>query len=160
MLTESIGFYISPIGNIKIVAGMNGLTSVVFTSQSVTENLFTSNEFIIDAIRWLDEYFKGHRPGWVPRLSLSGTKFQISVFRELLNIDYGTLVTYSQIAERAASASGRTGFSARSVGQAVGKNPIAIIIPCHRVCGANGLLTGYAWGLEKKRALIDFESTS
>ncbi len=159
MFSESRGFYISPIGNIDLRADIHGLTSLIFTSNTNSdyENTPCYNRAILDAIRWLDQYFGGYRPKWIPQLNLSGTPFQLSIYKELLKIDYGTILSYSQVAERAALASGRSRFSARSTGQAVGKNPISIIIPCHRVCGANGELVGYAWGLEKKRFLIDLE---
>lgn len=101
--------------------------------------------------RWLDGYFSGMNPGFLPPLNPQGTPFQQKVWRELLNIPYGTTVSYGEIARRIGCR------SAQAIGQAVHRNPIAIIIPCHRVIGADGSLTGYASGLDMKRRLLQLE---
>ena len=100
---------------------------------------------------WLDAYFAGKAPevSGLP-LSPKGTAFQKKVWQELLNIPYGTTNTYGALA-------GRLGSSARAVGSAVGRNPISIVIPCHRVLAADGSLTGYAGGLENKEKLLQLE---
>ena len=111
-----------------------------------------------DAVKcWLDDYFRG-----LPReicfpMALSGTPFQRQIWDLLLKIPYGETCTYGQLAKQAAGILGKEKMSAQAVGQAVGRNPIAIVIPCHRVVGAGGKLTGYAYGIEKKQWLLDHE---
>ena len=102
--------------------------------------------------RWLDIYFSGHKPNFTPSLLLQGTAFQKHVWVALLSIPYGQTVTYGELARRLGCR------SAQAVGGAVGRNPISIIVPCHRVIGANDNLTGYAGGLDKKRALLTLEN--
>lgn len=103
----------------------------------------------------LAEYFDGRRQEFDVPLKLAGTPFQQRVWKELVRIPFGTTITYCELARRI----GRPTAS-RAVGRANGRNPISIIIPCHRVVGADGTLTGYAGGIEKKRWLLDFESQS
>ena len=100
--------------------------------------------------RWLDAYFRGDRPAMDIPLAAEGTPFQKMVWARLQEIPYGTVVSYGQIAAELAEKLGKKNMSAQAVGQAVGRNPISILIPCHRVVGAKGQLTGYAGGLEKK----------
>lgn len=109
-----------------------------------------------EAAQWLDRYFAGEEPGEVPAISFAGTPFQISVWQELLAIPYGTTTTYGQLAERLAAKAGHA-ESARAVGTAVGRNPLLIFVPCHRVLGADGGLHGYAAGLERKEQLLKIE---
>ena len=99
---------------------------------------------------WLDAYFSGKNPRQLPPFRLRGTVFQLAVWQWLLKIPYGKTATYGDIA-------GGLGSSARAVGGAVGRNPISILIPCHRVVGAGGKLTGYAGGLDRKIALLELE---
>lgn len=110
-----------------------------------------------EAERWLDRYFSGHAPDFTPPLLLRGTAFQRAVWRALLAVPYGQTVTYGGIA----AALRREGDSAgpRAVGGAVGRNPVALIVPCHRVVGADGGLTGYAGGIERKKRLLLMEQT-
>lgn len=103
-------------------------------------------------LRWLDRYFSGQNPDFVPPIRLVGTDFQRRVWQELLTIPYGHTTTYGELARRLGCR------SAQAVGQAVGRNPIAIIVPCHRVVGSDGSLTGYAYGLERKEYLLNLES--
>lgn len=105
-----------------------------------------------EARRWLDCYFEGNIPNWMPHLQLEGTPFQQRVWQELIHIPYGRTVSYGQLAERIGCR------SAQAVGGAVGRNPVAIIVPCHRVVGADGSLTGFAYGLERKRWLLTHEA--
>ena len=105
-----------------------------------------------EACRWLDCYFEGKIPNWMPPLQLEGTPFQQRVWQELMHIPYGRTVSYGQLAERIGCR------SAQAVGGAVGRNPVAIIVPCHRVVGADGSLTGFAYGLERKRWLLTHEA--
>ena len=101
--------------------------------------------------QWLDDYFAGKRPCNVPRLNPPGTEFQHRVWKSLFTIFYGQTKTYGEIARMVGCK------SAQAVGQAIGRNPIALIIPCHRVVGANGTLGGYAYGLNLKKQLLDLE---
>lgn len=112
------------------------------------ENLSVFDE----ARRWLDIYFSGREPDFLPPLAPRGSEFRRAVWDELLRIPYGETITYGEIAKRLG---GKT--SARAVGGAVGHNPISIIIPCHRVVGAKGKLTGYAGGVDKKVKLLEIE---
>ena len=108
--------------------------------------------------RWLDSYFAGVAPDWVPPMRLGGaTPFRRMVSEEMKRLPFGTVVTYGDIAKRIAAKLGEVRMSAQAVGGAVGWNPICIIIPCHRVIGAGGKLTGYGGGLKNKIALIKHE---
>lgn len=105
--------------------------------------------------RWLDAFLAGEEPAFMPPLHLRGTPFQQRVWWLLLEVPYGTTTTYGELARRL-SEEGRR-MSPQAVGQAVGRNPVALMVPCHRVVGANGSLTGYAYGLELKRWLLSLE---
>lgn len=107
--------------------------------------------------RWLDAYFSGVQPDFTPPLHLSGTPFRMAVWAQLLDIPYGQTTTYASIARRIAAQRGTAHLSAQAVGGAVGHNPVSLIVPCHRVLGTNGSLTGYAGGLEKKAWLLALE---
>ena len=109
------------------------------------------------AERWLEIYFTGRDPGFIPPLGLRGTPFRLAVWELLLTIPYGQTVTYGQIARTLAERGSFPRASARAVGTAVGHNPLWLMVPCHRVVGANGGLTGYAGGLELKRRLLALE---
>lgn len=112
------------------------------------------NDAAIDAARcWLDVYFSGAIPDFTPPLRLVGTPFQQRVWRELLSIPYGEVLSYGSMAKR-------IGTSARAVGGAVGRNPISLIVPCHRVIGSDATLTGYAGGIDLKRQLLSLEAHS
>ena len=106
--------------------------------------------------RWLDVYFGGGVPSFTPQLALRGTPFRQSVWEILMTIPYGHTETYGEIAGRLAKQRA-TRVAAQAVGGAVGHNPVAIIVPCHRVIGADGSLTGYAAGLERKSRLLQLE---
>jgi methylated-DNA-[protein]-cysteine S-methyltransferase len=110
-----------------------------------------------ETCRWLDVYFAGGVPDFTPPLALHGTPFRKAVWEILLTIPYGKTMTYGEIAARIAEQRGRQRLSAQAVGGAVGHNPVAIIVPCHRVIGADGSLTGYAAGLDKKHLLLQLE---
>lgn len=112
---------------------------------------------LLQAIDWLDCYFSGQRPDFLPPISPEGSSFRRRVWRELLNIPYGATVTYGSIAKKLALEDGRPHMSAQAVGGAVGHNPIGIIIPCHRVVGSDGSLTGFGGGIETKKALLTLE---
>ena len=149
--------YCSPLGILTVTAESGALTALVIDGQKYAdrhlagEGVEHETPVLHAAKLWLDAYFSGDAPdGSELPLSPKGTVFQKKVWRELLNISYGTTNTYGALA-------GRLGSSARAVGSAVGRNPISIIIPCHRVLGADGSLTGYAGGLENKEKLLQLE---
>ena len=106
---------------------------------------------------WLDCYFSGKKPDFTPALQLNDTPFRIAVWKILQQIPYGEVVTYKDIAQEIARQKGISSMSAQAIGGAVGHNPISIIIPCHRVIGSNGNLTGYAGGLDRKINLLALE---
>ena len=106
---------------------------------------------------WLRVYFSGRDPGFLPPLRPEGTPFRLAVWKALLRIPYGQTMSYGELAARLETQAGSGRVSARAVGGAVGHNPISLLIPCHRVVGANGALTGYAGGLERKRLLLRLE---
>ena len=114
-------------------------------------------KILTDAGRWLDIYFSGREPELSVPLHLIGTDFQREVWEELLAIPYGETRSYGEIAESLAKSRGRDKISARAAGSAVGNNPISIIVPCHRVVGSDGSLTGYAGGIDRKRWLLSLE---
>lgn len=113
---------------------------------------------LCEAKRWLDRYFRGERP-WVGELSMNpqGSDFRKLVWKFLCEIPYGQVTTYKEIAGKVAKERGLSHMSAQAVGGAVGHNPISVIVPCHRVVGADGSLTGYAGGIERKRMLLGLE---
>jgi methylated-DNA-[protein]-cysteine S-methyltransferase len=108
-----------------------------------------------DARRQLDDYFAGRRTDFDLPLAMSGTEFQRRVWTELRSIPYGTTISYGELAERIGNPN-----ASRAVGLANGRNPLPIVVPCHRVIGANGSLTGYGGGLERKRTLLDLEAAA
>ena len=145
--TKITAQYHSPLGIITLVSDGNSLTELHFAQgQGETElKIFSETR------RWLDLYFSGIKPDFTPPIKPRGTSFQQKVWQELLTIPYGQTTTYGAIAKRLNCR------SAQAVGQAIHHNPIAIIIPCHRVIGADGSLTGYASGLEIKQELLKIE---
>ncbi len=108
-------------------------------------------------VRWLDLYFSGREPGFTPPLRLNGSPFRMEVWRILRSVACGQTVTYGEIADRLARERGVPRVSARAVGGAVGHNPVSLIVPCHRVTGSGGRLTGYAGGIPRKAWLLELE---
>lgn len=155
----SEGFYDSPIGCLRLVSDGQSLLELSFAlGEENGAKYFSHLDAILEQTRnWLDQYFVGQRPSFTPPLAPQGTAFQELVWQLLLAIPYGSTTTYGALAQAIAKRQGRERMSAQAVGQAVGSNPIAIIIPCHRVLGSKGQLTGYAWGLERKEALLGLE---
>ena len=147
----------SPFGKIILEADEEGLTGLWFSDSQISVSIQNAPVFD-DALRWLDFYFRGKDPGFIPELHLCGTEFQLEVWKLLLEIPYGKTESYGRIAEKIAQARGIGKMSAQAVGGAVGRNPVAVIVPCHRVIGSDGTLTGYAGGLELKRKLLALES--
>ena len=111
-----------------------------------------------DTRRWLDIYFEGKEPDFTPKLCPEGTEFRQQVWQELLNIPYGKTTTYGTLSKQIAIQLNKQKMSAQAIGGAVGHNPISIIIPCHRVVGANGTMTGYAGGIWRKEYLLKLET--
>lgn len=121
------------------------------------ESLQTENQILKETKRWLDIFFSGKEPDFMPILHITGSPFQKEVWKILLEVSYGKTTTYGEIAKIIAENRGLHKMSAQAVGGAVGHNPISIIIPCHRVIGSNGSLTGYAGGIDKKIYLLNNE---
>ena len=158
--------YISPLGGITMASDGEYLTGLWFDGQKYFADTLSvqREEKDLDVFRrtdnWLDIYFSGKEPNFTPPLRMKGTEFRQEVWQILLTIPFGKTMTYGAIAKILAARCGANAMSAQAVGGAVGHNPISLIIPCHRVVGTNGALTGYAGGLEKKAWLLDMESQS
>ena len=154
----------SPIGVITLASDGEALTGLWFEGQKyypqnlVAESSEVKLPIFTQTCNWLDIYFGGKEPGFTPPISLHTTPFRKVVYDILLTIPYGQTMTYGEIASILAEQQGVERMSAQAVGSAVGHNPISIIIPCHRVVGADGSLTGYAGGLDKKTALLKLEN--
>ena len=134
------------------------LTGLYFKDYDDYHDLKEADLDIFDEVKkWLDCYFEGKVPSSLPKIKLQGTSFQKDVWDILLTIPYGNVVTYGDIADMIAYSRGMKMMSAQAIGQAVSKNPIAIIVPCHRVLGKNNKLTGYAYGLHNKEMLLKSE---
>ena len=155
--------YMSPLGMILLAADDAGLTglwfegSKYFAAELPKAHIEQDTPVLLETIQWLDVYFSGKEPDFTPPLHLIGSDFRQAVWNILLSIPYGRTMTYGQIAKQLAKNTGIDKMSAQAVGGAVGHNPISIIVPCHRVVGTNGSLTGYAGGLDKKIALLKIE---
>ena len=158
--------YVSPLGGITLASDGEYLTGLWFDGQKYFADTLSvqREEKDLDVFRrtdnWLDIYFSGKEPNFTPPLRMKGTEFRQEVWQILLTIPFGKTMTYGEIARILADRLGIKSMSAQAVGGAVGHNPISLIIPCHRVVGTNGALTGYAGGLEKKAWLLDMESQS
>ena len=156
--------YESPLGEILLAADGDGLTGLWFQGQHYFAAGLDSEceagepPVLKEACRWLDTYFTGREPDFTPPLHPVGSDFQRAVWQLLLQIPYGQTTTYGALAGELARQRGLTHFSAQAVGGAVGHNRVSIIIPCHRVVGSGGSLTGYAGGLENKIKLLKLES--
>ena len=149
--------YESPIGTLTLVGTDSHLVAVQFPGRFATPP--QGDPRALDAaVAQLDEYFAGERRAFELDLRLKGTEFQQRVWAALREIPYGETTSYGAIAHELSEETGGS-FDPRGVGGAVGSTPVPIIVPCHRVIGADGSLTGYGGGLDRKRALLDFEST-
>ena len=157
--------YPSPVGLLTLASDGESLTGLWMEGQkyfggSIPEPMAERDGLPVfhAAKHWLDRYFAGEKPASaeLPLRPIGGA-FRRQVWRILCEIPYGEVVTYGDIAKRTAAGMGRPTMSSRAVGGAVGHNPISILIPCHRVVGANGSLTGYAGGVRKKAALLELE---
>ena len=146
--------YDSPIGQLSLTCTDQALTGLFMNGE--TEK-WDHHPILIQTGKWLDAYFRGENPVLDIPLHTEGTPFQQQVWKLLLEIPYGEVRTYGDLAREMAHITGKEKMSAQAVGQAVGSNPIGILIPCHRVVGMKGQLTGYAWGLDKKIWLLSLE---
>ena len=151
--------YESPLGSILLAGDEEGLTGLWFregsryVGQGLSRDAVPRDMVYFDqAKQWLDIYFSGHDPGFLPRIA-----FRNRVGEILCEIPFGQTVTYGQIAARIAGERGSGSMSAQAVGGAVGHNPISVIVPCHRVVGADGSLIGYGGGILRKKALLELE---
>ena len=152
--------YSSPMGMIVLESDGEVLTGLRFVESSknqqqaikpIPTDTTDTLPIFAEVRQWLDEYFAGKRPCNIPRLNPPGTDFQRRVWQKLFTIFYGQTKNYGEIARMVGCK------SARAVGQAIGRNPIALIIPCHRVIAAHGRLGGYAYGLNRKKQLLELE---
>ncbi len=160
---QYISTYHSPIGKILLAADETGLTGLWFDGQKYYANHLDAEHKEADmpifetVQKWLDIYFSGQEPDFMPPVHLLGSPFQICVWKLLQQIPYGQTVTYGELAQKIAEERGLAHMSAQAVGGAIGHNAVSIIVPCHRVVGSDGSLTGYAGGLEKKKYLLTLE---
>ena len=160
---QYISHYSSPLGDILLAADSVGLTGLWFEGQKYfalnldKEHVEKEIPLFAEAKRWLDIYFSGKEPDFSVPLHFTGTEFQNEVWELLLAIPYGQTTTYGELAKRIAGKRGVKHMSAQAVGGAIGHNNISVIVPCHRVVGTNGSLTGYAGGIDKKIKLLELE---
>ncbi|MEZ5083457.1 MAG: methylated-DNA--[protein]-cysteine S-methyltransferase [Bacteroidales bacterium] len=150
MQNKATGYYKSPLGTIRIEQSDKGITSLVF--QEKPKRVTRDDLFFQDVFFQLDEYFAGKRKTFDLPLDLQGSEFQLSVWKVLLGIPFGKTKSYKEIAKKL-----KNPKLIRAVGKANAKNPVSIIVPCHRVIGSNGSLTGYAGGLWRKKWLLEHE---
>ena len=155
--------YASPLGAITLACDEEAIIGLWFNGQRYFGNILPKRTeqkerpLFADAKRWLDIYFSGREPDFLPLLRYDSTPFRKTVCEIMLTIPYGRTMTYGEIAAEVARRQGLEKMSAQAVGGAVGHNEISIIIPCHRVVGADGSLTGYAGGVQVKRRLLELE---
>ena len=153
----------TPLGEVRLRSDGKSLTGLWFVGQvndaKDNRDIETKDDLpIFEQVKtWLENYFSGKQTPITILLQPKGTIFQEEVWKILQEIPYGETMTYGEIAQRIAKEKGVATYSAQAVGQAVGKNPISILIPCHRVLGKNGALTGYAGGVHRKEQLLRIE---
>lgn len=153
----------SPLGEITLRSDGEALTGLWFAddkhygAKDIAGAALADLDVFMQAEEWLAEYFAGREQKVSVPLKLQGSEFQMQVWRLLQDIPYGRLVTYGDIAKKIAAQKGVARMSAQAVGGAVGHNPLCIIVPCHRVVGANGSLTGYGGGMWRKVRLLELE---
>lgn len=155
--------YHSPLGGITLSSNGTELTGLWFDGQKYFGDTLSKDHeekslpIFEQVVRWLDIYFSGKAPDFTPPLLMKTTPFRKAVWEIMLTIPFGQTMTYGEIADKIAKQKGLAKMSAQAVGGAVGHNSISLIIPCHRVVGTNGSLTGYAGGIEKKVQLLTLE---
>ena len=164
MMSCCYQIYQSPLGRLILAGNALALTGLWFEVEVENDVLKAAGlpgpdlPVFRQTRTWLDQYFSGQIPDFLPSLRAEGTAFQCKVWDLLRQIPYGETTTYGAIAREMAARNPQGRMSAQAVGGAVGKNPIAILIPCHRVIGSDGSLTGYAAGVDKKQALLALEA--
>ena len=155
--------YESPLGTITLACDDEAVIGLWFNGQKYFGSVLPNeievkrHPILEDAKRWLDIYFSGHQPDFLPPLRYGLTSFRKKVCDIMLTIPYGQTMTYGEIAAKLAADLGIDKMSAQAVGGAVGHNPISLMIPCHRVVGTSGSLTGYGGGIERKVKLLELE---
>lgn len=163
MRTMNFTVYQSPIGPLTLIAGPGGLRGLHFPGRGPTKreaDQALSNPVLAATTAQLDAYFAGELRQFELDLDLVGTLFQRRVWAALREIPYGCTTTYGTLAHEIGAAMGREDFNPRAVGSAVGRTPIPIIVPCHRVIGSDGSLTGYGGGLDRKELLLRLEGAT
>jgi methylated-DNA-[protein]-cysteine S-methyltransferase len=150
----SVAYYRTPVGIAKIIEDDGFISSITVNDEGVIINE-PSTSLLKTAVKQLDEYFAGERKVFDLPLKQSGTDFQQTVWAQLQQIDYGTTISYAQLSERMKSP-----LAIRAIAAANGKNSLWIVVPCHRVIGSDGSLTGYAGGLWRKQWLLEHEATT
>lgn len=156
----------SPLGRVTLASDGNALTGLWFDGQKYDQDILKGKETVqakvpvfAEVKSWLERYFAGERPEiWKLPIKMNGSDFRKEVWRILCQIPYGQVATYGEIAKKMETQMGKNRMSAQAVGGAVAHNPVSIIVPCHRVVGANGELTGYAGGIDRKRMLLEHEN--
>ena len=160
---QAVDAYSSPLGRITLASDGQALTGLWFDGQKYfgaglgADPSHQDLPVFQEAKAWLDRYFAGQDPGALPPLNPSGTPFRKLVWELLCQIPYGHTVTYGQLAAQIDQRQGVASMSSQAVGGAVGHNAVSLVIPCHRVVGSNGSLTGYAGGIDKKVRLLTLE---
>lgn len=149
--------YDSPVGKLLLTCEDRGLTGIRFDREVPDRVCMENHPVLRQTELWLDAYFRGDNPPAGIPLALEGTAFQKQIWNLLLTIPYGQIRSYGALARDAAALLGKQRMSAQAVGQAVSRNPVSILIPCHRVVGSDGSLTGYAGGLDRKIWLLNHE---
>ena len=155
----------SPLGGITLASDGESLIGLWFDQQKYFAEILDVRHkekklpVFEQAVHWLDIYFSGQKPDFTPPLRMRTTAFRKAVWEILLTIPYGQTMTYGAISDRLAEQTGLTRMSAQAVGGAVGHNAVSLIIPCHRVVGSDGSLTGYAGGIQRKALLLRLEKT-
>ncbi len=163
---DYITHYISPLGGITISSDGEAIVGLWFDGQKHYAEILDKKHEEQDDLpifdetrRWLNTYFEGKVPSFTPPIKMRTTEFRRQVWEILMRIPFGNTMTYGEIAKLIASMNGLKSMSAQAVGGAVGHNAISLIIPCHRVIGSDGSLTGYAGGIERKKSLLEMEGS-
>ena len=158
--------YQSPLGGMTMASDGDALAGLWFDNQKYFAGALSGEgeeralPVFMQTKEWLDIYFNGRIPEFVPRMAFDASAFRVTVWNILRKIPYGQTITYKEIADKIARQRGLAHMSAQAVGGAVAHNPISIIVPCHRVVGTNGSLTGYAGGIERKKKLLILEKAN